>query len=444
MTYAEHQEAACQALVKLLQDQRRPDPDALPEILLSREQILMTVAERMNHLGAGRASAGPSSSYRVAKVVESPLQELVRLHGELPKIDTAGHAPSDVLAVSERDAVDRSPAFWRTAARESFLATSELTRSEHQPWHQHPAAGWHLIGDLADVVEAVTALDSDLCSIGALPATAPNRLLTRQLVAGHVARLAHAFGTDQTADLATAGWGSESAEDGPRIRMVRVPEDFALAQRRLAGFVRAHNITWDPSASEDRVGLRAARVIAAGQVRLSMTFAGWADNVPGADGAAEGFRSRISLYRTLHASTARLVDLEVNRSPLPLIQQSEMVSQMRVLEGRGLSRAGLYELNDASREVAAHLGTALRREAYDRQRIQRIESRGVALRQPEPITGTREPFVAACRALAHLSPPPDVASAAPDSTHRVALRHALQSRTMPTRRTYRSVQPGGR
>jgi hypothetical protein len=189
------------------------------------------------------------------------------------------------------------------------------------------------------------------------------------LIAGDVARLARMWGRDAAADDAEAGTRSRVSVDGAPIRMVRTAGDLVAAQRHLAALVRPINAGVDPRSAGDRPGLRTARVLAAGQARLSLEFAAWADSCRGAELAADQFRDRARLYRALHAATSRLVDVIPHRSTLPLIQQSELVTQARVLRGHQPDLAVLTRLNQASHEVAVSLGKALRREAWSYRTI---------------------------------------------------------------------------
>lgn len=209
-------------------------------------------------------------------------------------------APSEIL---RRPLPEDGPslAAWRTVARELFLATNELRRADRQPWLDGSSAGWYAVGDVADTITALVALDARLEHAGLLAPARADQLTVRTLIAGDVARLAHMWGQDAAADDAEAGTGSRLSDDCPPIRMVRTPGDLVAAQSRLAALVRPINTGADPRSAEDRPGLRTARVLAAGQATLSLQFATWADSCVGAGELADRFRDRARLSRALQA-----------------------------------------------------------------------------------------------------------------------------------------------
>jgi hypothetical protein len=427
MTYGDYQEAASRALVELL---TTPLPQVEQDIrlaLASRAQIIATVTERMEHLGAGhRADRLNGKRTSHASVVRDPLDHLARLVDDLERpalgLDLA---PSDVL----RSSSFAGPAeTWRTAAGNLFLATSELLRAERRPWLEHPSAGWPLVADLADTVESLLLLDRRLGASGHLRHCTLSQLAPRLLVAYDVGRVARLNMADDVADLATAGWGSSSRGNGPAIAMVRTAGDFAEAQRRLAAFIRPFRGHSDVGLVQDRPGLKAARVIATGQTALAETFAAWAVEAGHPDTALE-FRGRVSLYRALHASTARLVDLVPGRSPLALIQQSEMSTRLRSGCHSRLSGRQLAQLNAASHELTVSLGKALRREGLATLHIQVLTPTGAGFPRPTPITNGRHPFHRACKALADTPPPASAPHAERSRVARRQLRETLDAAT---------------
>jgi hypothetical protein len=183
-------------------------------------------------------------------------------------------------------------------------------------------------------------------------------------------------------------------------------------------------------------------VLAAGQARLSLEFAAWADSCRGAELAADQFRDRARLYRALHAATSRLVDVIPHRSTLPLIQQSELVTQARVLRWDQLDLAVLTRLNQASHEVAVSLGKALRREAWSYKAILIGVSEGRDTPIALPITNSGQSFHRACRALAADTPPPPTAEPPDRAVARTRLREALATNATISRRTPRRMPEG--
>jgi len=169
VSYGSHQETAARALAELVTNSARIEPSETEVVLQCRRQILLTLGERLQHLGYRPRQARPSRAVTVAQVVDRPLWQLGNLLLEqlpcprlLPDL-----APSDILCTDS--ATDSSLLLaWRSAARQLFLATSELQRAEHQPWLVRPAAGWYAIADLADCVAAVVAIDAGLDGAGVL------------------------------------------------------------------------------------------------------------------------------------------------------------------------------------------------------------------------------------------------------------------------------------
>jgi len=270
-------------------------------------------------------------------------------------------------------------------------------------------------------------LDAVLADAGLVPWVAPVEVLTRRLIAGDIARVTRQPpGADRTADLATAGEGALIGPAGPQIRLLRGPEDFVAAQRRLASFVRASGAVYALGSSSERVGLKVARVLSVGQIRLANAFAVAVAKHPGEQDLVEQFRARIPAYQALHASTARLVEFERRSSPLALAQQSEMVTQLRVFGALPMRKPSLIALNEATHEVAVNLGKALRREGLQHKNIRSLQSRGEDLPVPRLMADSRDPFNVACRTLANdLAPGPRYERRAP-SLEREALRTALE------------------
>lgn len=358
MTYAEYQESASRALTTLL---RTPAVSVAGEghlALACRWHILTTLTERMEHLGAGHWS-GEAQGRRFTHeaVAREPLLQLARLVGQMTPTEPPAVPPSELLRRPDRqDAV--TDAAWRTAARDLFLATTELQRAERRPWLERSDVAWPLVADLADTVQAVVLLDDRLAGVGAL-LEIPGRVTTaRALVAGDVGRVARTASSDDGADLATAGWGSDSEPGKPSVALVRGPSDYAEAQRRLAGFVRPFRGHSHPGVVQDSPGLKVARVLAAGQTAMNGTFAGWSEKA-GRPDLADEFRGRIVLYRALHAATARLVDILPARSPLALVQQSEMARQLRRGHGSLPSTAGAHPAQRGEPPPHGQLGEGL-------------------------------------------------------------------------------------
>jgi hypothetical protein len=447
MTYAQHQEAAAQVLADLVAGGAAVQGGAAVEgrvavdVLQCRRQALLTLTERMEHLGCLPGRGTPPRRVTVAQVADHPLWHLAGVVDEMARPDLPDVAPSDVL---RRPGPEDGPglAAWRTAARELFLATSVLQRADQQPWLDESSAGWYAVGDVADTVAALVALDARLERAGLLTPAGGDERTVRTLIAGDVARLARMGGQDAAPDDAEAGTRSRLSGDGPPILMVRTPGDLVAAQRHLAALVRPINTGADPRSAEDRPGLRTARVLASGQARLSLQYAAWADSCEGAEQVAAHFRDRASLYRALHAATSRLVDVIPHRSTLPLIQQSELLTQARVLCRQQPDTALLTQLNQASHELAVSLGKALRREAWSYKTIRIGFGEGRDTARALPITNSGQPFNRACRALADEPPPAPTPEPPGRTVARTRLRAALATTATTSKRTPRRMPEG--
>jgi hypothetical protein len=441
MTYGEYQEVAAAAIARLLRNDA-PVPEADRTLVLAaRAQVVATLNERMDHLGAGRSRDEVSNRRSThASVVLHPLHQLSRLIDDVETPAWGGAAPSDVLRSSEEPQRGVGEC-WRTAARGLFLATSELTRADRQPWLSHPEAGWPLVADLADVIEGLVLLDARLGDTGVLPVIPLQRTLAHLLVASDVGRLARLRRGDLVADGASAGSGVTSYAGGPAVVLVRSVGDFANAQRRLADLVRPVPNHLGLVAVEDRPGLRTARALAAGQAALNAAFVGWAQDA-GCDELASAFDGRVRLYRRLHAASIRVVDTVPNRSTIPLIQQAEMSTQLRTLVPPTVSLRQVADLNGASATLAVALGKALRREGRHAGRIQALTAQGEGLPVPSRISNDRHPFHVACKALADSAQPQDVVASPPVRRARRELRVALDEATIRGQRPLRRMSPG--
>ncbi len=394
MTYGEEQEAASAALLGLLDD-AAPAPDSADAVLALRHQVHLALLERVELMGASRHLDQPKRSTWQLDTVRHPLHSLERIVRALPAGESGDAQPSAVLAAG---AADPSVELWRGVARHLALANAELRGAPPETWLQRPQT-WYLLGDLATTVESLVVLEERLGRAGVIPQMSQNAYLHHRLAAGDVSRIAGWLGTDSSSDLAYQSPADFLAVGGgPRIQLIRRPEDYARAQRALAGFMRPRN-SFDPNQAEtERPGLLAARTIGQGQVRLAEVFATWADR-GGEPDLASSFRARIPLYVELHRSTMRLVELQPTRSPLVVAQQSEMVQRARTLIGARMTSASLQDLERSTGILSVSVGKALRREGKHRQHLLVRDEERLDLKGARPINNSRDPFVVACRAL---------------------------------------------
>jgi hypothetical protein len=428
MSYGEHQETVGDALVQLLHQHaaRTPPGQAESEVVVEcRRQVLLAARDRLTLLGTIHSRRTRVRVDRVTDAGHYPLHVLNRIIDDLlPNRAVSGRVPPTVLLTGpspDESAATTAPTeLWRAVARHLLLGNADLDTAPASLWRHQDAPAWYLVGDAARTLEALTIL-SDTPVLPRRRRT--DTLLGHRLAASTVARVADWYGTDPSPDLAVAAPATHLGRAGaPRIQMVHHPGDFARAQRALAGFLRP--IRGRPDTGLDRVGLLAARTVAAGQIRLAAAFADWAAATPGSDAFADRFRARIPLYLALQRSTFRLTELHPTPSPLVISQQSELVQRLRRFPTVYLSPAGLHDLDDATQRVAVATGKALRVQGMWRQNILILDTTPDGPPGARPITNTQEPFHLACRRLADDPAPPRL-PAEVTRPHRTALEATL-------------------
>jgi hypothetical protein len=442
VSYAWHQEETSRALHDLIRTPRVLGDDAPVVVVLAcRDQAINALRERLTHLGAGNEPITGQPAFTMGALAQRPLQCLSRILTTMPHPPiTIAAPPSDLLPGPTAAAAGTVADRWRCVARNLLLGTAELTRADHQPWVVQPAAGWHLAGDAASTIEALVVLDGTLLAAGVLDGGSERTRLVHRLVAEHVAKLAGWFGTDHTADLATAGVRHELGVGGsPPVTLVRRAQDYARAQRTLTAVLQGQASLLRPG-SDQRPGLPAARALATGQIRLATTFARWADtaNQPA---LAEQFRSRIPGWRALHVSTTRLAVVEKRRSPLLLAQQSEMVIGLRSPFPGRLSERELHDLNAATHELTVTAGRTLRREALQAHNIVALDTEAIALPKAQPMTSTEWAFTSACQRLADAQPPLEPPERPATGHAREQLRTALEETLVGNPPPIRRMRP---
>jgi len=442
VSYADHQEEVARALHDLLRNRPsapRPDTNV---IVACRDQALKALRDRLTYLAGNPDHTADRPTTSVASLAQSPVQHLAHVVHALPRPAVLDLPPTQLLPGPGAADCTTSTTRWRCIARNLLLGTAELARADHQPWTHQPEAGWHLVGDIASTLEAVLVLDEELVAAGVLTHRTEQRRMTQRLVAGHAAKLARWFGTDEVADLATSGVGSELGVAGrPPVRIVHDAADYLAAQRTLTAILHGQANVIRPG-SDQRPGLTAARALATGQIRLARCFATWAETADPA--LAEQLRSRVPAWRALHMSTTRLTEIERRHSPLLLAQQSEMVIRLRSPFPHRLSEPELRDLNEATHEVAVTVGRTLNREAQRSQNIVRLEYDDTGLPNSQPMVGPEWAFTTACRRLVDdpapiLAPEPPAASRERERLHRTLEQTSVGA--APAFRTLRPAVP---
>ena len=440
MSYAHHQEQVAHALHDLLIDPHpAADEEAATMVLACRDQTVKALRERLTYLAGGHEPTAERPGVTLASLAHRPVHHLWQVVETLPLPPVPEMPPSRLLPGPDAAAAATTPDRWRAVARNLLLGTAELTRADHQPWTHRSAAGWHLVGDTASTIEALLVLDDKLASAGALPDGSEQTRMTQRLVAAQAAKLAHWFGTEHTADLATSGVRHDlGVGGGPPVTIVRDAADYARAQRTLTALLNGQASLIRPG-TDQRPGLTAARALATGQIRLAQTFAHWADDV--ADPAlADKFRSRMPAWRDLHVSTTRLAEIEKRRSPLLLAQQSEMVIRLRSPFPNRPSSEDLRDLNAATHELTVTLGRTLRDQALRARNIVALDSEQIGLPKAQPMTGTEWAFTAACQRLTEdPAPQPPKQSSAPHERER--LRRTLEETAIGKPPPLRQMRP---
>ena len=425
MTYGEHQELVSAALLALMHLDHVPEGE-LDEVLQLRRQAHMAAYERLEELGLSRHERPTRGLDRTIASARHPLPVLASILDMLPAVEPGSEPPSELLARRDGDERTVAIASWRTVARHLTLGNHDLRASADLAW-RNPKASWHLIGDLASTIDAFTLLEQETGTGQGGPMRGPGTALESRLAAGSVARVAGWRATDSSPDLAFAAPETTLGTlGGPRVHLVRQPEDFVLAQQALAGFLRPRLDDRDDIACLDRPGLLAARTVAAGQIRLAKAFASWAER-DGNPELAERFLARVPLYADLHRSTLRLIEVRRTTSPLIVAQQSEAVQQLRRHHDARLDVATMHALDTATRAVGFNTGKSLRREALTRRNILAISDEGLEPVDAREFPSSQKRFATACQALVKVPQ----TSTAPPAASRPYRQQLAQSLNRP-------------
>lgn len=380
MTYGEHAEAAAEALTKLVNRDRHPETAGDVDLVLEyREHLLDALDRQLRHLGANRGFPA-ARELTVRDIGGNAVNLLHHLVDEAPRVPGARRrAPSDVLGSTVEHAnVDVD--LWRQAATAATIAAGDLEAARHRPWLHDAGAGWYLVGDLANMVEAATVLDARLADVGILdprPAPASGRGLSvndRRMVCAHAARLATWQATSLSPDLAVAEDVAGGQVRGPVV-LVSGPVDLAPAQRSLAALLRHLPGQDSFSQTEPSIDVATARAVVVGQGRLAATLSVAAalnqDTLP----LKTMFRDRQLRLAEIQTRMAPLTDVVPRVNRPAIIQQQEISQAVRRISGEGMAPAQMLDIADATHKVTHRLAAALRHELHRKHSNLRLATR---------------------------------------------------------------------
>ncbi|SFC97184.1 hypothetical protein SAMN04487968_11732 [Nocardioides terrae] len=429
MTYGDEQEAACSALLSVL----RADPPRreIPLLLACRRQSQLAVGDRIGALRIRRRLELPQRARQTLDATKYPVELLADVHRTMPRPDVPDLAPTDILIGPTAEA---AVAGWQAVARHLTLANADLRRWADDPYRTDNRR-WHLIADLATVVEALVVADQQLAEAGHLAPRGRDDYIESRLAVANVARVTSWRDIDPSPDHAVPDAPTVTTARGGMVSLITRSEDYPFAQRHLARLLRPVAPSDWAYNDVERHGLRAARAVASGQIRLATVFGEWADRAS-APLLAARFRERIDAYAAFDCAMKRLAERNPMPSPYVVTQQSEMVRQLRKHREQQPTPSTLTALDAATHEVAVNVGLSLRRETMARRNIQIFDENERTLR---PITSSRERFYVACRRLAEepaIEPEMLIAS----RHHRDDLAAALAQRSSAPRRGHRLSQ----
>jgi hypothetical protein len=373
-TYGEHQEAAAALLNRLLTSGHLPvDPGQVEHLLQCRESVLSALVQRLYGLGRStvrRSNAVPTDADKLPlSQIERYLPSLLdRIALEVPTLRAAERrSPADVLGHASDDPTVE---LWRQAAIELLAGTHALDTADERPWLIDASGGWHVMRDIAVTLEALLVLDSRLDEVGVLSEhqrRAPtHQLEERRMLAALCARLATWHATSDSPDFAKAEDPTERVTVGP-VQTITSSSQFALAQRRLASYLRpthANDTFYDGKPAIDAT---TARMVIASQAFLTREFKRAATKVEGGESIGAELARRCELLQGIQASMAYLIDAEAHPRKMHVThQQGELTTAVGRMQRDGaelrMSPSQLLDLASATHEAIQNAAKALRRE----------------------------------------------------------------------------------
>lgn len=361
-TYGFHAENAARALASLVRDPAALDglsvgSEAVRHLFIYRSAAVDALRQRVN--GLGIEVRARRKGRRVAQTVSDTTgadYEQVKMLAEvvlaLPELARDQRPrPVDTLTTHwEHPTVEN----WRRAAVELLCATHALDGAQEKPWLSDPAAGWHLVKDLAVTTEALIVLDSRLAAAGWFShrqRAAPTDLhhdvartglgpAQKRMVAAQTARSASWFATNSVADTALPRDLSLSSPSPPILgmeSMVQTPEQFVAALEHLTDRLRPARATdlVRTAAHVPVIGADDSRYLVSNQMQVCHSLARLADYTPSGRTFVSFFEGRAKVMAALQMNMRYLVD--VHEAPTDLARtwwQEEVTSAVVSIEDR--------------------------------------------------------------------------------------------------------------
>ncbi|MCX6398400.1 MAG: hypothetical protein NTX33_00520 [Propionibacteriales bacterium] len=448
-TYGEHAENAARALNVLIRHDLIPvDEDAVDQLLHCREAVVDALRQRLYDVGQDDWFPPPDHlPARKPKLVLTGLDEKLaslvdNIAFALPKLALDERRSSaDYLTRASGDPAVES---WRAAAIELLSASHALSAAEEQPWRSDPGAGWWVMRDVAVALEAVLVLDSRLEEIGLLaehqrPAYAMG-LDEKRMVLSQAARVATWNATSAIAEEATPRVTQAVPSRLVRpVSMVSAPTDLAVAQQRLAGFLRPLSANDVFYFEKPEITADCARQIVASQLYLCRTFAKAAGESSKTTVFVSFFDERAEILESLQPQISHLADIKNLQEPntLRFWQQSELTTAVGRMERQRvpmtLQPTNMIELAKATHGVTRNLGRALRRELL-RTNSNLVDAHPRHREGPVRV-GRRSRLEATLGDLVNMSAPTEPATRFSNPMQRAALRQSLELTPSSTSRT---------
>ncbi|KQY61446.1 hypothetical protein [Nocardioides sp. Root140] len=361
-TYGEYQEDTATALVALIGKAELPvEPEAIRNALECRSILLDDARSRLILFGSQRRGLG-----RYKGSIGLLAQTLDQMPASREHYVPGGLSPLDALSIAPSDPTAH---WWREAASNHVLATHQLAASpDRDAWLRDNGSLWHLVGDSAEIVEALTVLDHDLTEAGLLvTGNSPSDVDQARANVSYLAKTARWYTTNPGADFASAN--SVRELDATGVLLVPGPGDLAPAQRHLANNLaplrgsHSYEMPFGPCITTDEA-IRFIRT----QEQLTRRFAKTATQIPGCSTEAAGFHELADSLHDLEPGARLLIDVD------PTLPRAHITGQLNELGYRAraldldnklqtLSPGEMTDLLHATREACVQGARALRTEA---------------------------------------------------------------------------------